>query len=141
MTRNPDVIIIGAGSTGCVLARRLTDAGVRVLLLEAGGDSDHVNVRTPAFIDTLLDSPLDWGYRTVSQPNLGNRRIFLSRGRCLGGTSAINSMVYMRGNRGDYDHWRDLGNAGWGYDEVLPYFRRSEGNDTHGAPFTAPTAR
>jgi choline dehydrogenase len=135
MTRNPDVIIIGAGSTGCVLARRLTDAGVRVLLLEAGSDSDHVNVRTPAFIDTLLDSPLDWGYRTVSQPNLGNRRIFLSRGRCLGGTSAINAMVYMRGNRGDYDHWRDLGNAGWGYDEVLPYFRRSEGNDTHGAPY------
>lgn len=135
MSRTYDHIIIGAGSAGSVVADRLSAAGAEVLLLEAGGDSDLVNVRTPAFIDTLLDSPIDWGYRTVAQEHLNGRRIFLSRGKCLGGTSAINAMVYMRGNRGDYDLWRDLGNAGWGYDDVLPYFRRSEGNRTHGAPF------
>ncbi len=130
-----DYIIIGAGSAGCVVANRLSAGGASVLLIEAGGDGDLMNVRVPAFIDTLLDSPVDWGYRTVGQEALNGRRIFLSRGKCLGGTSAINAMVYMRGNRGDYDHWRDLGNPGWGYDDVLPYFRRSEANQTHGAPF------
>ena len=135
MSRSYDYIIIGAGSAGSVVADRLSAAGAEVLLLEAGGDSDLLDVRVPAFALALLDSNVDWGYRTTPQENLNNRRIFLSRGKCLGGTSAINSMVYMRGNRGDYDHWRDLGNAGWSYDEVLPYFRRSEANDTHGAPF------
>lgn len=125
-----DFIVVGAGSAGCVVANRLSGEGASVLLLEAGGAGDTASVQVPALIDQLLDSPLDWGYRTVAQTELAGRRIFLSRGKCLGGTSAINAMVYMRGNRGDYDHWRDLGNRGWGYDEVLPYFRKSEGNCT-----------
>jgi choline dehydrogenase len=130
-----DHIVIGAGSAGCVVAARLAEAGARVLLLEAGGAGDSASIRVPALIDAQLDGPEDWGYRTVAQTGLLGRRIFLSRGRCLGGTSAINAMVYMRGNRGDYDGWRDLGNAGWGYDDILPLFRRSEGNRVHGAPW------
>jgi len=133
--RTYDVIVIGAGSAGCVVAARLAEAGASVLLLEAGGPGDSTSIRVPALIDAQLDGPEDWGYRTVAQPELIGRRIFLSRGRCLGGTSAINAMVYMRGNRGDYDRWRDLGNAGWGYEAVLPLFRRSEGNRQFGAPF------
>lgn len=128
MAQSFDVIVVGAGSAGAVVASRLSEGGASVLLLEAGGESDSASVRIPAFIDALLDSPLDWGYRTLPQAELMGRRIFLSRGKCLGGTSAINAMVYMRGNRGDYDHWRALGNRGWGYDEVLPFFRKSEGN-------------
>jgi choline dehydrogenase len=129
-----DVIVIGAGSSGAVVAARLAEAGAGVLLLEAGGPGDSTSIRVPALIDAQLDGPEDWGYRTVAQPELLGRRIFLSRGRCLGGTSAINAMVYMRGNRGDYDRWRDLGNAGWGYGDVLPLFRRSEGNRQFRAP-------
>lgn len=128
MPQSFDYIVVGAGSAGAVVANRLSGAGAAVLLLEAGGDSDSDQVRIPALIDSLLDSPLDWGYRTLPQAELMGRRIFLSRGKCLGGTSAINAMVYMRGNRGDYDGWRDLGNRGWGYEDVLPFFRKSEGN-------------
>ncbi|MEX2650683.1 MAG: GMC family oxidoreductase N-terminal domain-containing protein [Alphaproteobacteria bacterium] len=123
-----DYIVVGAGSAGCVVANRLSAKGARVLLLEAGGDDDDVNIRVPAFVENLMDSPHDWGYRTVPQAELLGRKIFLTRGRCLGGTSSMNFMVYMRGNRGDYDHWRQLGNQGWGYDDVLPYFVRSETN-------------
>lgn len=123
-----DYIVIGAGSSGCVVANRLSAKGAKVLLLEAGGDDDDVNIRVPAFVENLMDSPHDWGYRTVPQTELLGRKIFLTRGRCLGGTSSMNFMVYMRGNRNDYDHWRQLGNEGWGYDDVLPYFVRSEAN-------------
>ncbi|MFO1058202.1 MAG: GMC family oxidoreductase N-terminal domain-containing protein [Dongiaceae bacterium] len=130
-----DFIVIGAGSAGCVLANRLSAAGASVLLLEAGGGDSRTDIRIPALADQLLDSPVDWGYRTVPQRELLGRKIFLSRGKCLGGTSAINAMVYMRGNRADYDHWRTLGNEGWGYDDVLPCFRRSEGNRHLGGPF------
>jgi choline dehydrogenase len=82
-----------------------------------------------------MDTEIDWGYRICPQPALNNRRIFISRGRGLGGTSLMNSMVYMRGNRGDYDHWSSLGNKGWSYDEVLQLFKRSECNDTFGEPY------
>jgi len=126
-----DYIVIGAGSSGCVVAGRLAAAGAKVLLLEAGGPDDSPNIRIPGLAEKLLDSPFDWGYRTLPQPELLGRRIFLPRGKCLGGSSAINSMVYMRGNRGDYDHWRQLGNEGWGYDDLLPYFIRSEGNQRY----------
>ena len=126
-----DYIVVGAGSAGCVVANRLSAKGAKVLLLEAGGRDDWLNIRTPALVETLMDSPVDWAYRTVPQSELLGRRIFLSRGKCLGGSSSINYMVYMRGNRGDYDHWRQLGNNGWGYDEVLPSFVRSESNERY----------
>jgi choline dehydrogenase len=124
-----DYIIVGAGSAGCVVANRLSAAGAKVLLLEAGGRDDSPNIRIPAFMGTLMDSPVDWGYRTVPQSELLGRRIFLSRGKCLGGSSSMNYMVYVRGNRGDYDHWAQLGNRDWGYDDVLPFFTRSESNE------------
>ncbi|MGZ8217363.1 GMC family oxidoreductase [Methylomagnum sp.] len=124
-----DYIIIGAGSAGCVLANRLTeDPACRVLLLEAGGEDDAPAIRTPALYGQLQDSPCDWGDRTTPQAQLFGRRIFMPQGRVLGGSSAINYLIYIRGNRADYDQWRQAGNAGWGYDEVLPYFIKSEAN-------------
>jgi choline dehydrogenase len=125
-----DYIIIGAGSAGCVLANRLSeDPERRVLLLEAGGE-DGAAIRTPARFAELQDSPYDWGDRTQPQSVMRNRRIFMPQGKALGGSSAINYMIYIRGNRHDYDHWARLGNIGWSYDEVLPYFIKSETNDT-----------
>ena len=135
MERMSDYIVVGAGSAGAVVAARLAEAGADVTLIEAGAAAHQVAVRVPALFLNLMDSELDWGFRTVPQPELNNRRIFLTRGRGLGGTSLMNAMVYMRGNRGDYDHWRDLGNDGWGYDDVLPLFKRLESNQRLGEPF------
>jgi choline dehydrogenase len=143
-----DYIIVGAGSAGCVLASRLTeDASCRVLLLEAGGADDSPLIHTPGTYSLLHDSAFDWAYRTVPQVHLGGRRIFSPRGRVLGGSSSINFMMYVRGNVRDFDRWRDLGNEGWGYEDVLPYFKRSEDNrDIHdqwhgqGGPLTVTSA-
>ena len=104
MERMSDYIVVGAGSAGAVVAARLAEAGADVTLIEAGAAAHQVAVRVPALFLNLMDSELDWGFRTVPQPELNNRRIFLTRGRGLGGTSLMNAMVYMRGNRGDYDH-------------------------------------
>jgi choline dehydrogenase len=124
-----DYIIVGAGSAGCVLANRLTeDASCRVLLIEAGGQDSSPLIKTPATFSMLQDSEFDWAYRTVPQVHLGGRRIFCPRGRVVGGTSSINYMMYVRGNERDFDSWRNLGNDGWGYNDVLPYFKRSEDN-------------
>jgi choline dehydrogenase len=124
-----DYIIVGAGSAGCVLASRLTEnPDCRALLLEAGGEGDSAVIRIPAFYGQLQDTPCDWADRTVPQPHLCGRRIYMPQGRVLGGSSAINYMIYIRGNRADYDGWRDAGNPGWGYDDVLPYFVKSEAN-------------
>jgi choline dehydrogenase len=124
-----DYIIVGAGSAGCVLAQRLSeDANCKVLLIEAGGTDTLPLSRIPGAYPQLQDTHYDWGYRTVPQRHLHYRRIFQPRGKVLGGSSAINFMVYIRGNRGDYDHWRDLGNEGWGYEDVLPMFVRMESN-------------
>lgn len=126
-----DYIIVGAGSAGCVLAGRLTeDPACRVLLLEAGGEDDSLSIRIPAFYGQLQDSPCDWADRTTPQAHMYGRRIFMPQGRVLGGSSAINYLIYMRGNRADYDHWRDSGNEGWAYEDVLPYFKKAESNQT-----------
>jgi choline dehydrogenase len=125
-----DFIIVGAGSAGCVLANRLSaDPNTRILLLEAGGPDDSPFIHTPAMMGMLLDSKFDWRFRTVPQVHCNLRRFPWPRGRTLGGSSSINYMIYIRGHRSDYDQWRDLGNIGWGYDDVLPYFKRAENNE------------
>ena len=126
---NFDYIIIGAGSAGCVLANRLTeDPGCKVLLIEAGEEATNPLVDIPGAALHLADTSLDWAFKTVPQIHLNDRRIVHPRGRGVGGSSLINYMMYVRGNRGDYDHWCELGNEGWGYDDVLPYFKRAESN-------------
>ncbi len=129
--RSFDYVIVGAGSAGCVLANRLTEnPDCRVLLMEAGGETDADLIRTPACYGQLQDSPWDWSDRTTPQVHLLGRRIFMPQGRGLGGSSAINYMIYIRGNRADYDSWQASGNPGWGYERVLPYFRGAECNKT-----------
>jgi choline dehydrogenase len=126
-----DYIIVGAGSAGCVLANRLSEDSSRtVLLLEAGGlEHRHWRMKMPlAWRDTFMDPQLGWGYSSEPEPYADQRRIPVPRGKVLGGSSSVNGMMYSRGHPADYDHWRDLGLAGWSYAEVLPYFRRSESN-------------
>jgi choline dehydrogenase len=129
----PDYIVIGAGSTGCVVANRLTeDPGTTVLLLEAGNSDTKPEIQIPAEWVNLLGSEVDWGYFSEPEPYLNNRKIFCSRGKVLGGSSSINFMTYIRGNSHDYDRWQSLGNPGWSYQGVLPYFKKSE-HQQHGA--------
>lgn len=130
-----DYVIVGGGTAGCVLAARLTEqADVRVLLLEAGPPVDAAEVRVPAAWNTLLKSPYDWGFSTVAQPGADDRRVYWPRGHGLGGSSATDTMTYVRGDRYDYDTWRDtLGCPGWGYADLLPYFRRAEDNERGGS--------
>lgn len=124
-----DYIIVGAGSAGCVLANRLSaDPTVKVLLLEAGGRDTSPLIHMPAGIGRLGPS-VNWGYETVPQPAMAGRRMYWPRGKTLGGSSSINAMVYIRGQPHDYDQWRQLGNVGWSYDDVLPFFRRAENNE------------
>lgn len=131
MSDEYDFIIVGAGSAGCVLADRLTaDGRFRVLLLEAGGTDKRLFVRMPAGLGQVFYDPgVNWCYETEPDQQLGGRTDFWPRGKLLGGSSSINGMVYIRGQREDFDDWARLGNAGWGYDDVLPYFRKSEDND------------
>jgi choline dehydrogenase len=122
-----DYIIIGAGSSGCVIANRLSQNPDRtVCLLEAGGPDRHPAIHQPSQIFSLFGSPVDWAYMSEPQAGLNQRSIFTSQGKVLGGTSSLNAMIYARGNRADFDGWKALGNEGWSYDEVLPYFIKSE---------------
>src|SRR5713101_9762876 len=128
-----DYIIVVAGSSGCVLANRLSaDPGVKVLLLEAGGGDTKKEIHMPAAFSKLFKGPCDWAYYTEPEAQLGNRNLYWPRGKVLGGSSSINAMIYIRGHRHDYDLWRRLGNAGWSYAEVLPYFKKAE-NQERGA--------
>ena len=123
-----DYIVIGAGSAGCVLANRLSaDPDVSVLLIEAGAKDRHPLVRLPMLMGKLMHSGIyNWRFDTEPEPELDNRRIYWPRGKALGGSSTINGMIYVRGNAADYDRWAQMGNPGWSYAEVLPYFRKSE---------------
>jgi choline dehydrogenase len=125
-----DYIIVGSGSAGSVLANRLSARPeIKVLLLEAGGSDDSFYVRMPAGIANLSGPRFNWGYETAPQAAMKGRRMYWPRGRLVGGSSSVNAMVYMRGQPADYDHWRQLGNAGWSYDDVLPYFKKAERNE------------
>jgi choline dehydrogenase-like flavoprotein len=122
-----DYVIVGAGSAGCVLAARLSeDPDVSVCLVEAGPEDTSENIHVPAAFGKLFRTDLDWDYDTHEEPNLNRRRVYLPRGRVLGGTSSINTMIYIRGNKLDFDEWKQ---PGWSYADLLPYFTRSEDNE------------
>src|SRR6185312_8624312 len=124
-----DFVIIGAGAAGCVLAGRLSeDPRASVVLLEAGGSNRKLEVYLPAAFSRLFKTPVDWAYYTEPEPELGGRRLFWPRGKMLGGSSSMNAMIYIRGVASDYDAWAAAGCHGWGYKDVLPYFRKSEQN-------------
>jgi choline dehydrogenase len=128
-----DYIVVGAGSAGCALASRLTEQpDINVLLIEAGLPDRKREIHIPAAFSKLFQSGVDWNFLTEPQGQLNGRRLYWPRGKMLGGSSSMNAMVYMRGARADYDAWRDLGNAGWGFDDVLPLFKAAE-NQERGA--------
>jgi len=122
-----DYIIVGAGSAGAVLAHRLSeDPHTEVLLLEAGQRDTKAEIHIPAAFSKCFKTEVDWGLYSTPQAHAHNRKLFLPRGKVLGGSSSINAMIYIRGNKVDFDYWKDLGNEGWGYDDLLPYFKKSE---------------
>jgi choline dehydrogenase len=129
-----DYVIIGAGSAGSTIANRLgEDYRLRILILEAGPDDSSFLLKMPAGFASLGDkSPYNWRYETVPQVHCNNRRMYWPRGKTLGGSSSINAMLYVRGHASDYDHWRQLGNQGWAYEDVLPFFKKAENNERGG---------
>ena len=132
MNTSFDYVIVGGGSAGCVLASRLSeDPKVSVCLLEVGGPDKSLLIHMPAGVVAMVPTKINnWAFETVPQAGLNGRRGYQPRGKTLGGSSSINAMLYVRGHRRDYDHWARLGNPGWSYDEVLPYFRKAEHNET-----------
>ena len=125
---NADYVIVGAGSAGCALADKLSEDGRRtVLVLEAGGSDFRFWIKVPiGYGRTFYDERVNWKFESEPEPGLDNRRIYWPRGRVVGGSSSINAMVYVRGMPADFEDWRAAGNVGWGWDDVEPYFRRSE---------------
>ncbi len=135
-----DYVIVGGGSAGCTLANRLTeDPDVKVVLLEAGGKNDGLLVRMPAGVGNLIATKgaSNWGFETTPQKHVDNRKLYQPRGRGLGGSSSINGMIYIRGHARDYDQWRQMGLTGWGYADVLPYFKRSQHHEDGGDAWNA----
>ena len=125
-----DYIIVGAGSAGCVLANRLSeDPAIKVLLLEAGLPDSKREIHIPVAFSKLFRTPCDWAFYTEAEPQLENRKLYWPRGKVLGGSSSINAMIYIRGNRRDYDAWQELGNPGWSFADVLPYFKKSQNQE------------
>ena len=129
-----DYVIVGAGSAGCTLANRLAEKdGLRILVLEAGPADSSFLLKMPAGFASLGDkTPYNWRYETTPQKHCNDRRMYWPRGKTLGGSSAINAMLSVRGHAWDYDHWRQLGNEGWSYNDVLPYFKKAENNERGG---------
>ncbi|MDB5515173.1 MAG: putative choline dehydrogenase [Tardiphaga sp.] len=127
---NYDYVIVGAGSAGCVLAARLSeDSGVRVALVEAGSSDDAPEIHLPVAFPQLFKTKFDWDFATEPEPALGRRRIYIPRGKVLGGSSSMNAMIYIRGNPLDFDDWAERGASGWSYRDILPYFIKAEGNE------------
>ncbi|MBQ4824214.1 choline dehydrogenase [Leisingera sp. HS039] len=124
---NADYVIVGAGSAGCAIAYRLSEAGKKVLVIEHGGTDAGPFIQMPGALSYPMNMPLyDWGYKSQPEPHLGGRELVCPRGKVIGGSSSINGMVYVRGHAGDYNHWAESGAAGWSYADVLPYFKRME---------------
>ena len=132
-----DYVIIGSGSAGSAIANRLgEDYRLRILVLEAGPADSSFLLKMPAGFASLGEtSPYNWRYETVPQIHCNNRRMYWPRGKTLGGSSSINAMLYVRGHAWDYDHWRQLGNEGWSYQDVLPFFKKAENNERGGDEF------
>ena len=131
VTMDADFVIVGAGSAGCAMAYRLAEAGQSVLVIEHGGTDAGPFIQMPAALSYPMNMRrYDWGFQSEPEPHLNNRRLAVPRGKVIGGSSSINGMVYVRGHARDFDHWRDQGADGWGYADVLPYFRRME--QSHG---------
>lgn len=130
---NADYVIVGAGSAGCAMAYRLSEAGKSVLVLEHGGTDAGPLIQMPGALSYPMNMPMyDWGYKSDPEPNLNNRELVTPRGKVIGGSSSINGMVYVRGHAGDYKHWAESGAQGWDYADVLPYFKRMETWDDRG---------
>jgi choline dehydrogenase len=136
-----DYIVVGAGSSGCVLANRLSNEDVNsVCLIEAGPKDSSPWIHLPiGYGKTMWDPKVNWKFETEPDPGMNQRKIYWPRGKCLGGSSSINGLIFIRGQKEDYDGWKDRGNTGWGWDDVLPYFKRAEGNDRLGEPLHSQT--